>query len=399
MPANGSHPRLLALEPYYGGSHRAVLDGLLERLSEAGWEHDLLTLPARKWKWRMRGSAVTMADEVAGLVGEVAGLADEVADSAGAADVPAGDVGEPGGRSDRWDVVFASTFIDLASFRGLAGRHLGDARCVVYFHENQLVYPVRVEREWDLHFPLTNVTGALAADRCLFNTRWNLERFLGEIPALLGRFPDHLPERVPERIAERSRVLPPPFDGSAFDAHPPSRGERCRIVWPHRWEHDKDPWTFFDAVERLAGEDLDFEVVVLGQAFRDTREEVEHRARGLGERVAFIGEPEDRAAYARLLASSDVAVSTARNEFFGLAMIEAAYAGCRPLVPDRLAYPEVYPEEYRYGDTEELVARLRSLVLHRPEPMLARGIAERFTFDALMPEYVEELLGLGSDGG
>ncbi len=37
--------RLLVLEPYYGGSHKAVLDCLLPHL---GWNHDLLHLPARK---------------------------------------------------------------------------------------------------------------------------------------------------------------------------------------------------------------------------------------------------------------------------------------------------------------------------------------------------------------
>jgi hypothetical protein len=49
--------RMLVLEPYFGGSHRAVLESLLPLLAQAGWEADLLTLPARKWKWRMRGSA------------------------------------------------------------------------------------------------------------------------------------------------------------------------------------------------------------------------------------------------------------------------------------------------------------------------------------------------------
>ena len=69
----------------------------------------------------------------------------------------------------------------------------------------------------------------------------------------------------------------------------------------------------------------------------------------LGERLVHCDEPASREEYAALLASADVAVSTAENEFFGLAMIEACYAGCTPLVPDRLAYPELYPREYRYA--------------------------------------------------
>src|SRR5664279_4809420 len=91
----GDRPRILALEPYYGGSHRAVLDGLVQRI-DAEWT--LLTLPARKWKWRMRGAAITMAQEARALARERA-----------AADAAARIAPRPA-----FDVIFASTFINLA---------------------------------------------------------------------------------------------------------------------------------------------------------------------------------------------------------------------------------------------------------------------------------------------
>ncbi|KAF0207540.1 MAG: hypothetical protein FD171_1599 [Actinobacteria bacterium] len=347
--------RILVLEPYYGGSHRAVLDALLPVL---GMEHDLLTLPPRKWKWRMRGAAITMAEEVRARY------------EAGA----------------RWDLIFASTFLNLAEFKGLAGAAVAGVPAIVYFHENQLVYPVRHTAEWDLQFPLTNITSALAADRCLFNTRWNLEQFCEEIPGFLKQFPDHHPLGVAERIAAKSQVLAPPFDAAPFEVTP-TRGTRPRIVWPHRWEHDKDPEAFFAAVSVLAEEGLDFEVAVAGQSFRETEAGMARAAAVLGDRLVHLGEPEGRGAYAALLASADIAVSTATNEFFGLAMIEACYAGCYPLVPDRLAYPEIYPQEYRYQGHDGLVARLRVLVLERPAPGAARAIAEQFTIDRVGPEY------------
>ena len=367
VSAAGHRLRILALEPYYGGSHRAVLDGLVGCL-DAEWT--LLTLPARKWKWRMRGAAITMA-------AETHRKAREWQASRGA--------GRP------WDLVFASTFVNLAEFKGLAGATVAAIPTVVYFHENQLVYPNRHEAEWDFQFPLTNITSALAADRCLFNTRWNLEKFVSESTPFLRRFPDHHPAGVSELIAAKSAVLAPPFDPTPFDAAmPPARGSRPRIVWPHRWEHDKDPEAFFAAVSKLAAEGLDFEVVVAGQAFRETADSMQHAATALGERLVHVGEPGSRAEYAALLGSADVAVSTAVNEFFGLAMIEAAYAGCYPLVPDRLAYPELYPPEFRYTHADALVARLRSLVLERPAPAAARSIAESFTFERLAPRYAEE---------
>jgi len=363
--------RLLVLEPYHGGSHRAVLEALLPAL---GWEYDLLTLPARKWKWRMRGSAITFAARACEL------------DAAWREANPDGEGVRPGA-DVRWDAVFASTFVNLAEFKGLVGGAVAGIPAAVYFHENQLVYPNRHTAEWDLQFPLTNVTSALAADACWFNTRWNLDTFLAGIDPFIRQFPDHHPRGLAEAIAAKSAVLHPPFDPAPFDAAPVERGARCRIVWPHRWEHDKDPETFFRVVAGLAAEGFDFEVAVAGQAFAETTAQFEEAAARLGHRLVHLGSPDSREDYAALLAGSDVAVSTAVNEFFGLAMVEAAYAGCLPLVPDTLAYPELYPASMRYGGADELAARLRELIADRPAPGQGRALAEAFTTDALIPSY------------
>jgi hypothetical protein len=50
-----------ALESYYGGGHKAFLDGL-SRVSRHAWT--VLTLPAHKWKRRMRHSAITFVGQV-----------------------------------------------------------------------------------------------------------------------------------------------------------------------------------------------------------------------------------------------------------------------------------------------------------------------------------------------
>ena len=376
--------RILALEPYYGGSHRAVLDGLVSRI-DADWT--LLTLPARKWKWRMRGAAITMAQQARRLA-TVHATAESAANRGGAR----GLAGPP-----PFDVVFASTFVNLAEFRGLAGPALAKVPAIVYFHENQLVYPNRHTAEWDFHFPLTNITSALSAECCVFNTAWNRDRFCEEIPGFLREFPDHHPKGVAEAISAKSVVVAPPFDPGVFDATPVSRDTAPRIIWPHRWEHDKDPDTFFSAVAKLAAEGLDFEVAVAGQAFRDVPDSLLAAEAELGSRLVHMGEPASRADYAALLARSDVAVSTAINEFFGIAMVESAYAGCFPLVPDRLAYPELYPAEMRYAGPDQLVARLRSLVLDPPAPGAARDLASRFTFEVLVGEY-DSVLRAVADG-
>jgi hypothetical protein len=59
---------VLALEPYYSGSHKAFIDGL-SHASKHNWT--MLTLAAHKWKWRMRHSAITFATQVQELVKKV----------------------------------------------------------------------------------------------------------------------------------------------------------------------------------------------------------------------------------------------------------------------------------------------------------------------------------------
>ena len=58
-------------------------------------------------------------------------------------------------------------------------------------------------------------------------------------------------------------------------------------------------------------------------------------------------------------------VSAARNENFGIAVVEAVAAGAWPVVPDALAYPEVIPAEYHTAclySSGGLGVRLREVV-------------------------------------
>jgi hypothetical protein len=59
-------------------------------------------------------------------------------------------------------------------------------------------------------------------------------------------------------------------------------------------------------------------------------------------------------------------VSTARQENFGLSMLEAACAGAHPLAPRALSYPEVFPAAWHsrclYQGEDDLQHRLRCLL-------------------------------------
>ena len=52
----------------------------------------------------------------------------------------------------------------------------------------------------------------------------------------------------------------------------------------------------------------------------------------LGPRVLAWGYAPDLAAYRAMLRQSDIVVSTAIREFFGISVIEALYCGCVPVL-------------------------------------------------------------------
>ena len=55
--------RVLCIEPFCGGSHGAFVGTLREGLSGFGVELTMLTMPARHWKWRMRGAVPWLRQE------------------------------------------------------------------------------------------------------------------------------------------------------------------------------------------------------------------------------------------------------------------------------------------------------------------------------------------------
>ena len=132
-------------------------------------------------------------------------------------------------------------------------------------------------------------------------------------------------------------------------------------MWNHRWEHDKNPEEFFFALYKLQERGIDFRLILLGQAFQ-SQPKCFHDARGiLGKKIIHHGYVESVAEYGRMLAKGDVVVSTALPEFFGISVLEAVRAGCRPLLPSRLSYPELFPAKYLYA-AGELVDRLQGLL-------------------------------------
>ncbi|XP_016052013.1 PREDICTED: glycosyltransferase-like domain-containing protein 1 isoform X2 [Miniopterus natalensis] len=318
---------ILVIEAFYGGSHKQLADLLQEELEDCV----LYALPAKKWHWRARTAALYFSQNVPG--------------------------------SERYRILFASSVLNLTELAALRP-DLGKLKKILYFHENQLVYPVKKCQERDFQYGYNQILSCLVADVVIFNSVFNMESFLTSIGKFMKLIPDHRPKDLesiirpkcqviyfPIRFPDVSRFMPrhktthlqkmlsltghggaapsldlPPqqeqgssenllcnvesgsgpcdvaqqgnlgssrmqescsktcisSDTSSFrhgenkqnlhDILSGAADEEQRplhIVWPHRWEHDKDPESFFKVLMHLKDLGLNFHVSVLGETFTD----------------------------------------------------------------------------------------------------------------------------------
>ncbi len=370
---NKSPCHILLLEPYYGGSHQSFLIGLQQHVE---CRFTLLSLPARKWKLRMQLAAPWFAERIMECISEGA----------------------------EFDGILCSTFLDVAVLRSLLAGQGIQLPLSIYFHENQYSYPSQTPDPGYLQFTSINFTSGLCADQLAFNSQYNLDTFLAGITRYLRKTKDMDLRHLTQVIADKSTVLYPGMDYADLDAgQGEEEGEEKElapvIVWNHRWEHDKDPETFFTTLFELAPQ-YDFRLLVLGQHFQQQPEIFRKARQVLADRIDHFGFAEDRREYARLLRQGDIIVSTARHEFFGIAVLEGVRSGCRPLLPDRLSYQELFAPEYRYQEQgkHSFKNRLRQLLNH-PEPLSqaqAKELTQCYSWQQVASSYqrwLEDLVG------
>lgn len=330
--------RLLIVEPFYGGSHKQFVDGLMQHNS---METSLLQLSGHHWKWRMHGAAITLAEQFLQS-------------------------------NFQPDIVLASDMLDLSLFSALCKARLQSAKKVLYFHENQLTYPWSPkdrdkQKGRDNHYSFINYSSALVADQCLFNSNYHLESFLTALEPFLRQFPDANNLFTVDQIKAKSSVLHLALDLSQLELMKPislERPKRAVILWNHRWEYDKNPEGFFRALFELQDRGIEFHLVVVGEEL-DKRPAIFDEAKEiLKDKIMHWGYCEAREDYIKWLWLADILPVTSNQDFFGGSIIEAVYCNTIPLLPKRLAYPEHFTEPWQraqffYDNEQDLVNRLQ----------------------------------------
>ena len=316
------------LSAYRADSHAYWADWLPNVFREFQWFK--LELPGRHFRWRIRGNVLSWLHRLP---------------------------------EEKPDLILATSMVDLSTLKGLHPR-LADVPALYYFHENQFAYPVSKHQSESVEPMMVQLYGSLAADRLLFNSSYNRDSFLQGVEKLLNKLPDEIPDSVVETLKQKSSVLPvavTPIEEKVSK-------NNSLILWNHRWEYDKKPQVFAEALQQLNKMNPAFELALLGHRAKTKPEallKIEHH---LADKI-IVNEKVCRDDYRKYLAQSAIIVSTAIHEFQGLSVLEAVSAGAVPLVPDDLCYREQYADEYRYrpGDSKMLAEKLADCLLALPD--------------------------------
>jgi glycosyltransferase involved in cell wall biosynthesis len=368
--------KIALLEPFFGGSHQTWAEGW-----QRNSRHDIhiFGLPGRHWKWRMHGGAVTLARQF-----RESKLAP--------------------------DLIVATDMLDLSVFLGLTRDLTAKVPIALYFHENQLAYPWSpTDKDPDLqrdnHYSFINFTSAIAADHLYFNSAYNRDSFLGALPDFLKRFPDHRETSQINGLKAKSEVLPLGMDLEKLkltdaDDHDPGPP---LVLWNHRWEYDKNPDLFFQTLMALSDDGIDFRLAVLGESYGKSPAIFAEAKEHLADKIVHWGYTKDFETYKMLIHRADLLPVTSRQDFFGGSVVEAMYAGCRPLLPRRLAYPEHVPQAYAsavfYDSDGEFKERLRALLIDPQEDLPVKDWVEGYDWSVLAERYDAEMAQLRAETG
>jgi glycosyltransferase involved in cell wall biosynthesis len=353
--------KIALLEPYAVSSHLRWAE---EWKQFSVHEIKIFSLPARHWKWRMHGAAITLSEQLI----------------------------ESGFNAD---VIVCTDMMDLSIAKSILAKQFSKCSWILYFHENQFAYPFSEKdsdkREVrDQHYAFINYSSALVADEVWFNSEYNKRSMLNALVPYLKRFPDFSNLHTIQAVENKSRVMYPGIEQKFFDLVPKRTKSTIPVVlWNHRWEYDKNPIVFFETLKELSDDKIPFELNVVGESFESYPPEFDEYKKKLASHIRNWGFINDRTEYMKILQESDIIAVTSNQEFFGYSVLEAIAAGNSPLLPDRLVYPEhVSDPRFLYSNKEEFAKKMRSILLSKSDlPSLSNLIKEKYLLESMVKQY------------
>jgi len=292
---------ILAIEPYYGGPRKAMLDTLIKC---SGHRWTLLKLPPRRIERRLVAAAHWFAEQLTlHWVSKV-------------------------------DMIFASEALNLADLYRLIPSFAGKPS-VVYFHENQLPIPGTLE---DITAPaapaiLANLSTAAAAHELWFNSLYHQNLFLERARALLERDTQNFSRNPLTEIAHKCRVMHPPTDLGMTQHVKTASSVQRDVKTMFVDTNGSDIQALNEALAILQQRREKFSLITTGPDYGISTQWPRES----------VAETDDYAIAAAML-KSGIFLSTRPEPTFDLRLVQALAAGCWPIVPLTGSYPELIPK-------------------------------------------------------
>jgi hypothetical protein len=292
---------ILALEPFYGGVRKAVIDAIT-RYSRHRWT--VLKLPARKIERRLLVAATWFGEHLA-----------------------RNNVGH-------FDMLLTSEAINLADLFRLVPE-LAQRPSVVYFHDNQLPDPAHGRRETPVD--LVNLNSAMAAGEVWFNSIYNLKTFLSRASGMVARHGELASRNPMPGLTAKSHLMPPPIELKGLHvpqeggaAPVPPKDPRALLIDAR----EADPTTVRDVVTKLQRRKEEMTIFTIGWV------------KGWPEAIACEILPErDEPRQADALLRCGIFVCLRQGAAGDDLAVRALAAGCYPVFPEAGLYPELVPDE------------------------------------------------------
>lgn len=268
------------------------------------------------------------------------------------------------------DLILTTDMCDVAQLKGLMPRHWAQVKVAVMFHENQLTFPWSPtdpdpEHGRDNHYAYLNLSTALAADQVWFNSAHHRAVFLEAAKQWMERMPKPKPTGMVQKVKAKSKVLPLGLHLEDWDQFKPQQGmpswssvETPILLWNQRWSWDKGTDAWMHLVDNILQRDLPAEFVVMGKPFERVPDGWESMKERMGGRCLHWGFVESDREYIKWLWRSTIAPLSPKQEFFGLAVVEAMRCQTLPWVPREHAYPETMPEGHLFLSEGEWMGAL-----------------------------------------
>jgi hypothetical protein len=350
---------ILAVEPYFGGIRRNMLETLVH-CSRHRW--NLLTLPPRRMERRLAAASHWFAEQICRK--------------------EMGDI----------DLLFTSDALNLADLYRLCPV-VADQPSVVYFHNNQLPDPSHPDLATRLD--LTNLNTATSASEIWFNSSYHARSFLEGVEGVAQIHSELQSRSLLDDLRRKLAHVPPPVDLSRLGTISDQNALR-------------DPNVVFVETRDANMELLNAALAIVNQLRRKMTLLVVGPVEELSNFFPRQSISEtDPTAQLRGLLSAGTYISAKIAAPFDENAVRAIQLGCRPVLPHTGVYPELIAERLHSAclydmSAESFAAHLHEalycLPMHRKEELTQRlGCFDPLQACSVIDERLDALVGAHLD--